>query len=84
MNKTTLNFRQVHLDFHSFKNQAALEFECFSMLALGAKKVSIFWGDKCHTMLRNLYDSIKKKLEAKYVQCGSNFYRGAYCFDDWI
>lgn len=24
-------------DFHSFKNEAALEFECFSMLALGAK-----------------------------------------------
>ncbi len=24
-------------DFHSFKNQAALEFECFSMLALNAK-----------------------------------------------
>ncbi len=24
-------------DFHSYKNQAALEFECFSMLAMGAK-----------------------------------------------
>jgi hypothetical protein len=24
-------------DFHSFKNQAALEFECFNMLAMGAK-----------------------------------------------
>ncbi len=33
----TGKFHTVWGDFHSFKNQAALEFECFSMVANGAK-----------------------------------------------
>ena len=33
----TGKFHTAWGDFHSFKNQAALEFECFSMLALGAR-----------------------------------------------
>jgi hypothetical protein len=33
----TGKFHTMWGDFHSFKNQAALEFECFNMLALGAK-----------------------------------------------
>src|SRR5690606_20445042 len=32
-------------DFHSFKNQAALEYECFRMLAMGAKCLV---GDQLH------------------------------------
>ena len=33
----TGKFQTTWGDFHSFKNQAALEFECFHMLALNAK-----------------------------------------------
>ena len=32
-------------DFHSFKNPAALEFECFHMLALGGQ---VLVGDQLH------------------------------------
>lgn len=45
-------------DFHSFKNQAALEYECFRMLALGAK-CSV--GDQLHplgALDRDVYDLI--------------------------
>lgn len=47
-------------DFHSFKPQASLEFECFRMLALGAK-CSI--GDQLHTsgkLCAHSYDLIGK------------------------
>ena len=59
-------------DFHSYKNQAALEFECFSMLALGAR-CSI--GDQLHPtgrMDRATYDLIGKvysQVEAKEPWC---------------
>ena len=33
----TGKFHTMWGDFHSYKNQAALEFECFHMLAMGAK-----------------------------------------------
>lgn len=55
-------------DFHSLKNQAALEFECFNMLALGAG-CSI--GDQLHPngklseatydLIGKVYDSVKHK-----------------------
>ncbi|MGL5753552.1 MAG: beta-galactosidase trimerization domain-containing protein, partial [Paraclostridium sp.] len=47
-------------DFHSLKNQAALEFECFNMLAQGTK-CSI--GDQLHpngVLSKNTYDLIGK------------------------
>ena len=53
-------------DFHSYKNQAALEFECFHMLALGAH-VSV--GDQLHPrgrldpftydLIGNVYDRVE-------------------------
>lgn len=55
-------------DFHSLKNQAALEFECFNMLAQGTK-CSI--GDQLHPngelskntyeLIKNIYKSVKEK-----------------------
>ncbi|RPI01016.1 MAG: beta-galactosidase [Calditrichaeota bacterium] len=55
-------------DFHSYKNQAALEFECFNMLALNAK-CSI--GDQLHPngrldpvayeLIGSVYEQVEKK-----------------------
>lgn len=59
-------------DFHSYKNQAALEFECFNMLALGAQ-CSI--GDQLHPggrMDRATYDligSVYSQVEKKEPWC---------------
>jgi hypothetical protein len=64
----TGKFHTTWGDFHSFKNQAALEFECFMMLALNAK-CSI--GDQLHPhgalepysyqLIGNVYSQIEKK-----------------------
>ena len=59
-------------DFHSFKNEAALQFECFHMLALGAK---CGVGDQLHPsgkIDRHTYDLIGKvyaEVEAKEPWC---------------
>ena len=59
-------------DFHSFKNQAALEFECFNMLALGAK-CSI--GDQLHPSgqidpdVYDLIGAVYSQVEAKEPWC---------------
>lgn len=55
-------------DFHSFKNRAALEFECFQMLALNAKCCV---GDQLHPsgkicrttydLIGSVYESVKEK-----------------------
>src|SRR5690606_20200566 len=55
-------------DFHSFRNRAALEFECFRMLALGAKCMI---GDQLHPrgkidkhvyeLIGSVYAQVKKK-----------------------
>jgi hypothetical protein len=63
-------------DFHSFKNQAALEFECFRSLALGAK-CSV--GDQLHPTGRicqatyDLIGSVYREVERKEPWC-----RGAH------
>lgn len=59
-------------DFHSFKNQAALEFECFQMLALGAQ-CSI--GDQLHPdgeicpVTYDLIGSVFDQVEQKESWC---------------
>lgn len=59
-------------DFHSLKNQAALEFECFQMLALGAK-CSV--GDQLHprgALDQATYDlvgSVYRQVETKEPWC---------------
>ncbi len=59
-------------DFHSFKNEQALKFECFQMLALGAK-CSI--GDQLHPsgkIDRHVYDlvgSVYTEVEEKEPWC---------------
>lgn len=59
-------------DFHSFKNRAALEFECFQMLALGAK-CSI--GDQLHPsgkidpVTYELIGSVYRQVEEKEPWC---------------
>jgi len=59
-------------DFHSFKNRAALEFECFQMLALGGK-CSI--GDQLHpggAICQTTYDligQVYRQVEAKEPWC---------------
>lgn len=59
-------------DFHSYKNQAALEFECFNMLALNAK-CSI--GDQLHPNGRldpiayELIGSVYRQVEQKEPWC---------------
>lgn len=60
-------------DFHSFKNPAALQFECFSMLALGAK-CSI--GDQLHPtgeICQTTYELVGQvyaEVEQKEPWCG--------------
>jgi len=59
-------------DFHSFKNPAALQFECFQMLALGAK-CSV--GDQLHPAGKldaatyNLIGSVYREVEKKEPWC---------------
>ncbi len=59
-------------DFHSFKNRAALEFECFHMLALNAKCCV---GDQLHPAGRicphtyDLVGSVYAQVEAKEPWC---------------
>jgi hypothetical protein len=59
-------------DFHSLKNQAALQFECFSMLAMNAK-CSV--GDQLHPRGRldeatyDLIGSVFKEVAAKEAWC---------------
>jgi len=59
-------------DFHSFKNRAALEFECFTMLALGA---SCSVGDQLHPRGRlcpdtyRLIGDVYRQVEQKEPWC---------------
>lgn len=59
-------------DFHSYKNEAALQFECFHMLALGAK-CSV--GDQLHpsgkldTATYDLIGSVYSEVEKKEPWC---------------
>jgi hypothetical protein len=59
-------------DFHSFKNPAALQFECFRMLALGAKCMV---GDQLHPRGRidpyvyDLVGGVYAEVEAKEPWC---------------
>lgn len=59
-------------DFHSFKNQAALEYECFRMLAMGAKCLI---GDQLHPNGRidrdvyGLVGRVYEQVEAKEPWC---------------
>lgn len=68
----TGKFHSTWGDFHSFKNKAALEFECFHMLALNAK-CSI--GDQLHPSGRicpttySLIGSVYDQVEAKEPWC---------------
>ncbi len=67
-------------DFHSFKNPAALEFECFRMLALGAK-CSI--GDQLHPSGRlcpHTYERIGHVYER--VEAAEPWCRGAAALAD--
>ncbi len=64
----TGKFHTMWGDFHSFKNQAALEFECFNMLSLGAKAMI---GDQLdpngklsepvYELIGSVYEQIEKK-----------------------
>ena len=64
----TGKFHTAWGDFHSFKNQAALEFECFSMVANGAKCCI---GDQLHPRGKicahtyNLIGSVYSQIEAR-------------------
>jgi len=64
----TGKFHTVWGDFHSFKNQAALEFECFSMVANGAMCCI---GDQLHPRGQicehtyNLIGSVYSQIEAR-------------------
>ena len=68
----TGKFHTTWGDFHSFKNQAALEFECFQMLAHGAK-CSV--GDQLHPegqicpTTYELIGSVYSQVEAKEPWC---------------
>jgi len=68
----TGKFHTTWGDFHSFKNQAALEFECFQMLAHGAK-CSV--GDQLHPEGRicpvtyELIGSVYSQVKAKEAWC---------------
>ena len=59
-------------DFHSFKNQAALEYECFRMLAMGGKCLI---GDQLHPRgkidqdVYRLVGSVYSQVEAKEPWC---------------
>lgn len=59
-------------DFHSFKNQEALEYECFRMLALGSKCLIGDQMEPCGRLSGPVYDLIGKvyeKVEALEPWC---------------
>lgn len=68
----TGKFHTAWGDFHSYKNQAALEFECFRMLALGSKCEI---GDQLHpdgTLDKEAYDligNVYAQVEKKEAWC---------------
>lgn len=68
----TGKFHTAWGDFHSYKNQAALEFECFRMLALGSKCEV---GDQLHpdgTLDKATYDlvgAVYSQVEQKEAWC---------------
>lgn len=68
----TGKFHTAWGDFHSFKNRAALEYECFRMLALGSKCMI---GDQLHPNGRidaDVYDlvgSVYAEVERKQPWC---------------
>ncbi len=68
----TGKFHTAWGDFHSFKNEAALEYECFRMLAQGAKCMI---GDQLHPLGKidkNVYDLIGPvyaEVEKKEAWC---------------
>ncbi len=68
----TGKFHTAWGDFHSFKNQEALEYECFRMLAMGAGP---FVGDqlppdgKLEEHVYNLIGKVYKQIEAKEAWC---------------
>ena len=68
----TGKFHTAWGDFHSFKNQEALEYECFRMLAMG---VGAFVGDQLppdgqiEEHVYNLVGNVYRQLEAKEAWC---------------
>ena len=68
----TGKFHTAWGDFHSFKNQAALEYECFRMLAMGAGP---FVGDqlppdgRIEEHVYNLIGNVYREVEAKENWC---------------
>jgi len=68
----TGKFHTTWGDFHSFKNPAALQYECFRMLALGAK---VGVGDQLHPSGRidpyvyDLIGSVYREVERKEPWC---------------
>lgn len=68
----TGKFHTMWGDFHSFKNQAALEFECFHMLALNAKCLIGDQLDPSGELSEPVYDLIGKvyaQVEKKEPWC---------------
>ena len=68
----TGKFHTAWGDFHSFKNQEALEYECFRMLAMGAGP---FVGDqlppdgRIEEHVYNLIGNVYRQIEAKEAWC---------------
>lgn len=68
----TGKFHTMWGDFHSFKNQAALEYECFKMLAMNAKCCI---GDQLHPTGKicqttyKLIGSVYKQIEEREAWC---------------
>lgn len=68
----TGKFHTMWGDFHSFKNRAALEFECFSMLALGAKCMigdQLEPNGKLSGPVYDLIGSVHSEVEKKEPWC---------------
>lgn len=70
----TGKFHTMWGDFHSFKNKAALEFECFNMLALNAKCLigdQLDPGGKLSEPVYELIGSVYSEVEKKEPWCKS-------------
>lgn len=68
----TGKFHTAWGDFHSFKNRAALEFECFNMLAQGAKCSvgdQLLPGGKIDQATYDLIGSVYNRVEQKEPWC---------------
>lgn len=68
----TGKFHTAWGDFHSFKNQAALEYECFNMLALGAKCSigdQLLPSGKIDEATYDLIGSVYRQIEKKEPWC---------------